>query len=73
MGDARCGRAGGHLRGNSAVATDRSGDLSYRGGRSEMNNTEFDYLKQVLYDRAGLVVTPEKGYLIESRLAPLAR
>ncbi|MEP2828790.1 protein-glutamate O-methyltransferase [Parvibaculum sp.] len=38
-----------------------------------MNNVEFDYLKQVLYDRAGLVVTPEKGYLIESRLGPLAR
>jgi chemotaxis protein methyltransferase CheR len=38
-----------------------------------MNNPEFDYLKQVLYERSGLVVTPEKGYLIESRLAPLAR
>ena len=38
-----------------------------------MNNLEFDYLKQVLYERSGLVVTREKGYLIESRLAPLAR
>ena len=38
-----------------------------------MNNLEFDYLKQMLYERSGLVVTPEKGYLIESRLAPLAR
>lgn len=38
-----------------------------------MNNLEFDYLRQMLYERSGLVVTPEKGYLIESRLAPLAR
>ena len=38
-----------------------------------MNSPEFDYLKQILYERSGLVVTPEKGYLIESRLAPLAR
>jgi chemotaxis protein methyltransferase CheR len=38
-----------------------------------MNAPEFEYLKQVLYERSGLVVTPEKGYLIESRLAPIAR
>ncbi|MBO6678267.1 CheR family methyltransferase [Parvibaculum sp.] len=38
-----------------------------------MNNLEFDYLKQILYERSGLVVTPEKGYLIESRLSPIAR
>lgn len=38
-----------------------------------MNGAEFDYLKQMLYERSGLVVTPEKGYLIESRLSPIAR
>lgn len=38
-----------------------------------MNSLEFDYLKQALYDRSGLVVTPEKKYLIESRLMPIAR
>ena len=38
-----------------------------------MNSVEFEYLKQMLYERSGLVVTPEKGYLIESRLMPIAR
>lgn len=38
-----------------------------------MNPVEFDYLKQMLYERSGLVVTLEKGYLIESRLMPIAR
>jgi chemotaxis protein methyltransferase CheR len=38
-----------------------------------MNTAEFDYLKQMLYERSGLVLTPEKGYLIESRLSPIAR
>ncbi|MDO8839224.1 MAG: CheR family methyltransferase [Parvibaculum sp.] len=38
-----------------------------------MNTAEFDYLKTMLYERSGLVVTPEKGYLIESRLMPIAR
>ncbi len=38
-----------------------------------MNKLEFDYLKQMLYERSGLIVTPDKGYLIESRLMPIAR
>jgi len=38
-----------------------------------MNKLEFDYLKQTLYERSGLIVTPDKGYLIESRLMPIAR
>ena len=38
-----------------------------------MNDVEFDYLRRLLYDRSGLVVTKDKAYLIESRLRPLAR
>ncbi|PCI39482.1 MAG: chemotaxis protein CheR [Rhodospirillaceae bacterium] len=32
----------------------------------------FEYVRKLLLDRSGLVVTPEKVYLLESRLLPLA-
>ncbi|MEQ1754656.1 MAG: protein-glutamate O-methyltransferase CheR [Micropepsaceae bacterium] len=34
---------------------------------------EFDFISQLLKRRSGLVLGPEKGYLIESRVAPLIR
>jgi chemotaxis protein methyltransferase CheR len=34
---------------------------------------EFDYIAKLLKERSGLVITPDKGYLLESRLMPLAR
>lgn len=38
-----------------------------------MNDIEFDFLRKLLYDRSGLVITKDKAYLVESRLRPLAR
>lgn len=38
-----------------------------------MNTIEFEYLRRLLYDRSGLVVTRDKMYLIENRLMPIAR
>jgi chemotaxis protein methyltransferase CheR len=34
---------------------------------------DYEYLRRLLKDRSGLVLAPEKQYLIESRLMPLAR
>lgn len=34
---------------------------------------EFEFLRRFLKDRSGLVLTPDKQYLIESRLMPVAR
>src|SRR5579871_4617134 len=34
---------------------------------------EFDFLAKLLKERSGLVVTSDKGYLLESRLTPVAR
>ena len=34
---------------------------------------DFDYLRRLLKDRSGLVLSAEKDYLLESRLLPLAR
>jgi chemotaxis protein methyltransferase CheR len=34
---------------------------------------DFDYLRQLLRQRSGLVLSAEKQYLAESRLLPVAR
>lgn len=38
-----------------------------------MNSQDFDFVSQLLRRRAGIVLTGDKMYLLESRLAPLAR
>jgi chemotaxis protein methyltransferase CheR len=38
-----------------------------------MTPVEFDFLRQLLKDRSGLVLTGDKQYLVESRLMPIAR
>ena len=38
-----------------------------------MTPQDFDYLRKMLRERSGLVLSAEKHYLIESRLLPLAR
>ena len=38
-----------------------------------MTPDEFGYLRDMLKQRSGLVITEEKQYLVESRLMPLAR
>jgi len=38
-----------------------------------MTSGDFEFLSKLLYDRSGLVLTPDKMYLLESRLMPIAR
>ena len=38
-----------------------------------MTPLEFDYLRRLLKERSGLVLSADKQYLVESRLLPLAR
>ncbi|WP_366656536.1 protein-glutamate O-methyltransferase [Fodinicurvata sp. EGI_FJ10296] len=38
-----------------------------------MKTDDFNYLRTLLHQRSGLVVTPDKSYLLESRLMPVAR
>lgn len=38
-----------------------------------MTPTEYDYLRKVLKDQSGLVLSVDKRYLVESRLMPIAR
>lgn len=38
-----------------------------------MNGPAFDYLCNAVKERSGIVLTPEKAYLVDNRLAPIAR
>ena len=38
-----------------------------------MRPDEFDYVAKILKERSGLIITPDKAYLLESRLTPVAR
>ena len=38
-----------------------------------MTPQDFDYLRKLLRERSGLVLSAEKQYLAESRLLPVAR
>lgn len=38
-----------------------------------MTPLEYDYLRKLLRERSGLVLSPDKQYLVESRLTPVAR
>ena len=38
-----------------------------------MNPADFDFISSLIMSRSGLVLTPDKAYLLESRLMPVAR
>ena len=38
-----------------------------------MNGPDYDYLCSAVKQRSGIVLTPEKAYLVDNRLAPIAR
>ena len=39
----------------------------------KINGTDFEYIRKLVRDRTGVDLTSDKEYLVESRLAPLAR
>jgi len=38
-----------------------------------MTGPDFTFIAALLKDRSGLIITPDKGYLLETRLGPIAR
>ncbi|MDX2095304.1 MAG: protein-glutamate O-methyltransferase CheR [Alphaproteobacteria bacterium] len=38
-----------------------------------LSNDEFDFISTLLKQRSGLALTPDKGYLIDTRLGPIAK
>ena len=73
VGHARPGRACRPLLGRAAARRDRApAHAPVRGGQG-VTPQDFDYLRQLLRQRSGLVLSAEKQYLAESRLLPVAR
>src|SRR6185503_4189396 len=73
MGHAGRGGECRRLRGGAAARSDRPEDRAVVPGRQVVTPLDYDYLRKLLKDRSGLVLSADKQYLVESRLSPLAR
>ena len=73
LGHARPGGQCRPLLGGAAAQRDRpQAHPPVRGG-AHVTPQDFDYLRKLLKERSGLVLSAEKQYLAESRLLPVAR
>src|SRR5262249_27988401 len=61
------------LRRGPAAFRDRPACGETVHGRCQMSPSDFTFLAAVLKERSGLIVTPDKTYLFDSRLMPIAR
>src|SRR5690606_14762518 len=73
LGHAAGRRRGRAVQGRAARHGDRRLSLGCRRGEARMSPAEFDYLCALVKERSGLVLTKDKGYLLENRLMPVAR
>src|SRR5262249_52118230 len=73
VGHAGYGGACGNLLGRAAARSDRSQSHSSILRRAVVTPADYDYLRKLLRERSGLVLSADKQYLVESRLLPLAR
>ena len=69
----RFGRAGRTVLGGAAARRDCTEDTSIIRGRPVVTPLDYDYLRKLLKERSGLVLSADKQYLVESRLLPVAR
>src|SRR5262245_26935827 len=73
LGHARSGHQCRTLLGGAAAAGDCDKTHASVCRGAAMTPDDFDYLRQFLRERSGLVLAAEKQYLAESRLLPVAR
>ena len=69
----RRGGAGRLVLGRAAARSDRAEDRPPVRGRPLVTPHDYDYLRKLLKERSGLVLSADKQYLVESRLLPVAR
>ena len=69
----RLGRAGRAVLGGAAARPDRAEDRSPVCRGPVVTPLDYDYLRKLLKERSGLVLSADKQYLVESRLLPVAR
>ena len=60
----------GLVLGGASARSDRAEDRSSVFGRPAVTPLEYDYLRRLLKERSGLVLSADKQYLVESRLMP---
>ena len=63
----------GRLLGGAAARSDRAEARAPVLGRPVVTPLDYDYLRKLLKERSGLVLSADKQYLVESRLLPVAR
>src|SRR6202011_97425 len=73
LGNAGRSRQCRHLRGRSAARSYRAEIGSIVCRRSVVTPSDYEFLRKLLKERSGLDLSPDKQYLVESRLVPLAR
>src|SRR5882672_1840369 len=73
VGHARLGGACGARFGGNPARSDRSESCSSLFRRSAVTPHDYDFLRRLLRERSGLVLSADKQYLVESRLVPVAR
>src|SRR5262245_52797653 len=73
MGHARRRGARRPVLGRASARADRTEDHSDVCRRPAVTPRDYDYLRGLLKQRSGLVLSAEKQYLVESRLLPVAR
>src|SRR5690606_33516135 len=72
LGHARRGRPGWPLLADSAAAGHRAGDHA-RFQEARVTGNDYDFIRKLLKQRSGLMLSAEKKYLVESRLMPVAQ
>src|SRR5205085_3549067 len=63
----------GRLLGNPAARSNRAQTRGIIFGRADVSPLDYDFLCKLLKERSGLVLSPDKQYLVESRLLPVSR
>src|SRR3954470_18873188 len=61
------------LLGGAAARRDRSETCAAVWRRSVVTPLDYEFLRKLLKERSGLILSADKQYLVESRLTPLAR
>src|SRR5581483_1033837 len=61
------------MRRHSSDRSDRGKNCPFVCRRQGMTPLDYDYLRKLLRERSGLVLSADKQYLVESRLLPVAR
>ena len=73
LGHAGLGRPCRRVLGRAAARSDRDANCPPVRRRPVVTPLDYDYLRKLLKERSGLVLSADKQYLVESRLLPVAR